>query len=65
MKVTNFKMTLNCCTTVDRKDHVQCLQFQRDIPDDCTGSFTEHNIAINDQNDAMILYIGRYWSIQI
>ena len=44
---------------VDRKDHVQYLQFQRAIPDDCTCSLTEQNIAINDHNDAMILSIGR------
>ena len=28
----NFKMTSSCCTIVDRKDHVQYLQFQRAIP---------------------------------
>ena len=48
-----FKMTSSCCTIVDRKDHVQYLQFQRAIPDDdCTLSLTEQNIAINDHNDA-------------
>ena len=57
-------MTSSCCTIVERKDHVQYLQFQRAIPDDCTLSLTERNIAINDHNDAMILYIGRYRSIQ-
>ena len=31
-------------------------QFQRTIPDDCTCSLTEQNIAINDHYDAMILY---------
>ena len=56
----NFKMTSSCCTIVDRKGHVQYLQFQRAIPDDCTCSLTEQNIAINGHNDAMILYIGRY-----
>ena len=56
----NFKMTSSCCTIVGRKDHVQYLQFQRAIPDNCTWSLTEPNIAINDHNDAMILYIGRY-----
>ena len=44
----NFKMTLSCCTIVERKDHVQYLQFLRAIPDDCTCSLTEQNIAIND-----------------
>ena len=34
-------------------------------PDDCTCSLTQQNIAINDHNDAIILYIGRYRSIQI
>ena len=34
--------------------------YKRAIPDNCTCSLTEHNIAINDHNDAMILYIGRY-----
>ena len=53
-----FKMTSSCCTIVYRKDHVQYLQFQRAIYDDCTLSLTEQNIAINDHNDAMILYIG-------
>ena len=53
-------MTLSCCTIVDRKDHVQYLQFQRAIPDDCTCSLIEHNIAINDHNDAMISSIGHY-----
>ena len=43
---------------VDRKDHEQYLQFQRAIPEDCTCSLTEQNIAINDHNDAMILSIG-------
>ena len=33
---------------VDRKGHVQCLKFQRAIPDDCTCSLTEQNIAINN-----------------
>ena len=33
-------------------------QCQRAIPDDCTCSLTEQNIAINDHDDAMILYIG-------
>ena len=42
----NFKMTSSCCTTVDRKDHVQYLQFKLAIPDDCTCSLTEQNIAI-------------------
>ena len=32
----NFKMTSSCCTIVDRKDHVQYLQFQKAIPEDCT-----------------------------
>ena len=43
-------MTSSCCTIVDRKDHVQYLQFQRSIPDDCmlgqirfSYSFYEHN----------------------
>ena len=54
----NFRMTSSCCTIVDRKDHVQYLQFQRAIPDDCTCSLTEQNIAINDNNNAMILSIG-------
>ena len=54
----NFKMTLSCCTIVYRKDHVKYLQFQRAIPDDCTCSLTEQNIAINDQSDAMILNMG-------
>ena len=31
-------------------------QFQRAIPDNCTCSLTERNIAINDHNDAMLLY---------
>ena len=48
-----FKMTSSCCTIVDRKDHVQYLQFQRAIPDDCTFSLTEQNIAINDLNDTI------------
>ena len=34
-------------------------------PDDCIRHLTEQNIVINDHNDAMILYIGRYQSIQI
>ena len=54
----NFKMTSSCCTINDRKDQVQYLQFQRAIPDDCTCSLTEQNIAINYHNNAMILYIG-------
>ena len=53
-------MASSCCTAVDRKDHVQYVQFQRAIPDDCTCSLTEQNIAINDHNDAMILSIGHY-----
>ena len=56
----NFKMTMSCCTIVNRKDHVQYLKFQRAIPDDCTCSLTEQNILINDQNGAMILSIGHY-----
>ena len=53
-------MTLSCFTIVYRNDHVQYLQFQRDIPDDCTCSLTEQNIAINDHNHAMFLNIGHY-----
>ena len=45
---------------VDRKDHVHYLQFQRTIPDDCTCSLTEQNIAISDHNDAMKLSIGHH-----
>ena len=45
-------MTPSCCAIVDRKGHVQYLQFQRAISDDCTWSLTEQNIAINDHNDA-------------
>ena len=56
----NLKMASSCCTIVDLKDHVQYRQFQRAIPDDCTWSLTEQNIAINDHNDAMILSIGHY-----
>ena len=61
MIIINFKMTSSCCTIVDRKDHVQFLQFQRAIPDDCTRSLAEQNIAINDHNGVMILSIGHYW----
>ena len=39
MSIMNFKTTSSCCTIVDRKDHVQYLQFQRAIPDDvCRGN---------------------------
>ena len=58
MIIIIFKMTSSCCTIVNRKDHVQYLQFQRAIPDECTCSLTEQNIALNDHNDAMILFIG-------
>ena len=64
MIIINFKTTSSCCTIVDRKDNVHYLQFQRAISDDCTCSLTEQNIAKNDHNNAMILYIGRYRSIQ-
>ena len=50
-----FKMTSSCCTIVYRKDHVQYLQFERAIPDDCTCSLTEQNITIIDHNDSPIL----------
>ena len=60
MIILNFKMTSSCCTSVDRKDHVHYLQFQRAIPDDCTCPLTEQNIAINDHIDAMLLSIGHY-----
>ena len=63
--ITNFKMTLSCCTIVDRKDHVQYLQFQRAIPDDSTCSLTEHKIVINDHNDAMILSIGQDQTVRV
>ena len=58
----NFKMASSCCMIVYRKDHVQYLQFQKAIPDDCTCSLTEQNIhvAISDLNGAMILSIGHY-----
>ena len=65
MIIMNFKKTSRSCTIVDKKDHVQYLRFQKAIPVDCTCSLTEQNMAINDHNDAMILYIGRYRSIQI
>ena len=61
----NFNMTSSCCTIHDRKDHVQYLQFQRAIPDHCTCSLTEQNVAISDHKNEMIRYIGRYSSIQI
>ena len=51
---------LSCCSTVDMQNHVQYLQFQKAIPDNCTCSLTEKNIAISDHNDAMILSIGHY-----
>ena len=57
MLIMNFKITSSCCTIVDRKDHVQYLQFQRAIPDDCTCSMTDQNVAINDHYDAMVLFI--------
>ena len=67
MIIIILKMTSSCCTIVDRKDHVQYLQFQRAIPDECTCSLTEQNIALNDHNDAMILFIGhnRYKKVPI
>ena len=34
--IMTFKMTSSFCRIFDRKDHVQYLQFQRAIPDDCT-----------------------------
>ena len=43
---------------VDMKDDVQYPQFQRAIPHDCTCSLREQNLAINDHDNAMILYIG-------
>ena len=55
-----FNMTSSCCTIVDMKDHVQYLPFQRAIPDDCTFSLSKQNTAINDHNDAMILFIEHY-----
>ena len=54
-------MILSSSTIVERKDHVQ---YQLN-PDDCTCSLAEHNIAINDHNDVMVLFIGLYRSIQI
>ena len=56
MMIMNFKMTSSCCTIVDRRDHVQYLQFQRALPDDCTCSLTEQNIEKNDHTYAMILF---------
>ena len=53
-------MTSSCCTIVDRKEHVQYLQFQRAILDDYTCSLTEQNIAIDVHNDAMMLSKGHY-----
>ena len=50
----NFKTASSYCTIVEKKDHVQYLQFQRAIPDNCICFLTERNIAINDHNDAMI-----------
>ena len=55
MIIINFKTTSSCCMIIDRKDHVQYLQFQRAIPDNCTCSLTEQNIAINDSDDSLIL----------
>ena len=54
-----FKMTSSCCTIVDRKDHVQYLQFQSAIPDDCTLSLTKKNIA------NLILFKGENFYFQI
>ena len=50
----NFERTSSCCTIIGRKDHVQYLQFQRPIPEDCTCPLTEQNIATNDHNDRSI-----------
>ena len=36
----SFKTALSCCMIIDRKDHVQYLQFQRAIPDNCKCSLT-------------------------
>ena len=41
------------------------LTVSKSYSDECTSSLTEQNIAINDHNDAMILYIGHYRLIQI
>ena len=60
MIIINFKMTSGCCMIVDRKDHIQYLQFQRALPENCTCSLTEQNIAIKDHYDTMILSIGHY-----
>ena len=54
------EFTSSYCTIVDGKDHVQYILFQRAIPDNCIYSLTEWNIAINDHNDALIVFIGHY-----
>ena len=56
----NFKMTLSCSTIVYRKIMYNIRQFQRAIPDDCTCSITEQNIAIHEHNDVMIRSIGQF-----
>ena len=48
-----YKIASSCCSIVDRKDHVQYLQFQRAIPDDCTCSLTEQN---SDKRSYLSIY---------
>ena len=52
----NFKMTLSYSMIVDRKDHVQYLAVSKSYSRQLSCSLTERNIAINDHNDAMLLY---------
>ena len=61
----NFMKTSSCNTIVDTKEHVQYLTVSKSYSDNCTCSLTEQNIAINDLNNAIILYIGHYMLIQI
>ena len=52
-------MTSSYNMIVDRKDHVQYLTVSKSYSDDCSGSFTEQNIALNNlYYSSMILYIG-------
>ena len=52
----SFKKT-TCSTIVDRKDQVQYLTVSKSYSRRLYMFLTEQNIAINDHNDAMILYI--------
>ena len=64
-KVSDVQRMLRRNQHIDRKVIYNICQSRRVIPDDWKYPLTEQKTTISDHNNAMIIYIGRYGSLQI